>query len=283
MNSIEMNAVEMRLGSFHLGPIDLEIPRGAFVGLIGENGAGKSTLIKVLLGIMPSSAGSISVLGHDPVTGDPSYKERVGFVFDELHLPAQYFNAKHVGKLHALLYKNTWEPETFAKFLERFELPAKKKIKAYSRGMRMKLSLAIALSHGAELLILDEPTGGLDPVVRDEVLDVILEFLQDERRSVLFSSHILSDLDKAADYIAFLHKGKLLLMEGKDELTEKYALLHASPTTLGELDPEAVIGRRHSEFGDTALVQRALVPAGFELEKPTIEDVMVYLVKGGNR
>lgn len=278
-NAIEIQGLAKKLGSFELGPLTLNIPRGCFVGLIGENGAGKSTTIKLLHGILEATAGHVTVLGHDPAKDNPAYKARVGFVFDDLYLP-ETFKLKHVERFNRLLYGEAWQPDTFWGLAKRFDLPDKKWIKKYSRGMKMKLGMACALSHRAELLILDEPTSGLDPVVRDDVLDIILDFMQDETHSVLFSTHILSDLQKAADYIAFIHNGQLLMMEAKDELSEKYALLHASAEQLAAIAPDAILGRRRTEFGDTVLVKRDRVPAGFDLERPSIEDVMVYLIKG---
>lgn len=278
-NAIEIQGLAKKLGSFELGPLTLNIPRGCFVGLIGENGAGKSTTIKLLHGILEATAGHAKVLGHDPAKDDPAYKTRVGFVFDDLHLP-ENFKLKHVEHFNRLLYGEMWQADTFWGLAKRFDLPDKKWIKKYSRGMKMKLGMACALSHRAELLILDEPTSGLDPVVRDDVLDIILDFMQDETHSVLFSTHILSDLQKAADYIAFIHHGQLLMMEAKDELSEKYALLHANAEQLAAIAPDAILGRRSAEFGDTVLVKRDRVPTGFDLERPSIEDVMVYLIKG---
>ncbi|EFN93717.1 ABC-2 type transport system ATP-binding protein [Mobiluncus mulieris] len=278
-NAIEIEGLVKKLGTFELGPLTLNIPRGCFVGLIGENGAGKSTTMKLLHGILEPSAGNIRVLGNNPATDNPAYKARVGFVFDDLYLP-ENFKLKHVEHFNHLLYGEAWHPQTFWGLAERFDLPPKKWIKKYSRGMKMKLGMVCALSHHAELLILDEPTSGLDPVVRDDVLDIIMDFMQDESHSVLFSSHIISDLQKAADYVAFIHKGKLLMMEAKDELSEKYALLQANAEQLASLAPGAILGRRHTEFGDTVLVERDRVPAGFTLERPSIEDIMVYLIKG---
>lgn len=278
-NAIEMEGASKRLGDFALGPLNFHVPRGSFVGLIGENGAGKSTTIKLLHGILEPDAGNIQVLGNDPLTDNPVYKQRIGFVFDDLYL-TESFKLKQVAQFNRHLYGQAWDENTFTALIERFGLPDNKILKKFSRGMKMQLGLACALSHHVELLVLDEPTSGLDPVVRDEVLDLILEFLQDENHSVLFSSHILSDLEKAADYIAFIHKGKLLMMEPKDELVEKYGLLHASREQVAALDSGAVLGRRHTDFGDTVLVERDKIPAGLELEKPSIEDIMVYLSKG---
>ncbi len=277
--AISMKNVTKKLSSFELGPLSLDIPRGGLVGIIGENGAGKSTTIKCLHGILVPDSGEVSVLGHNPAGSSSTYKTKVGFVFDDLYLP-DMMHLKNIEKFNRLLYGASWESAVFWKLADRFKLPQKKKIKKFSRGMKMQLQLVCALSHHAELLILDEPTSGLDPIVRDIVLDMMLEFLQDETHTVVFSTHITSALDKAADYIAFIHEGELALWEQKDELGEKYGLLQASAEHLDALPPGAILGRRRSPFGDTALVLRNRVPADFTMERPTVEDIMVYLVKG---
>lgn len=203
---------------------------------------------------------------------------RIGVVFDDLHLPSE-MKVKQIGKFCKLTF-DTWQEDVFSGYISRFNLPLSQKLKHLSRGMKMKLSLAIALSHQAELLILDEATSGLDPVVRDEILDILLDFLQKENHTVLISSHILSDLEKAADYIAFIHKGQILFMEEKDQLTEEYALCSVDQETARSIDSAAIIGRRSHAFGQELLVKRSLVPANLELIKPSIEDIMVYIIKG---
>lgn len=277
-NAIEIRGLEKQFKDFHLGPLNLDIPTGCMVGYIGENGAGKSTTLKLILGLLKPDGGSITILGHDAATRPPELMNRVGVVFDELHLPHD-LKVREVGKFCQKAYSD-WQADEFEKLRGVFALPNAKKVKELSRGMKMKLSLAIALSHQAELLILDEATSGLDPVVRDEILDLLLEFLQDESHTVLISSHILSDLEKAADYIAFIHRGNLLFMEQKDELTERYALCSVDDATVASLDPGAIVGRRKHAFGQDLLVLRNRMPAGIELVRPTIEDMMVYIIKG---
>lgn len=173
-----------------------------------------------------------------------------------------------------------WDKNQFYGYIGKFNLPHKKMIKNYSRGMKMKLSMAVALSHNAELLILDEATSGLDPIVREEILDLLLDFMQDETHTILISSHILSDLEKVADYIAFIHDGKILFTETKDELKENYGICTLSNEEINNIDEEAIVGRRIHSFGQDLLVRKSLVPDSINLQKPTIEDIMIYYVKG---
>lgn len=274
-DAIKISGLEKHFAHFTLGPLDLNIPTGCMVGYIGENGSGKSTTIKLILDLLHKDNGDIKIFGEDI---GPKLMNRIGVVFDDLHLPFE-MKVYEAGKFCQMSF-DTWQAEIFSSYLQRFNLPLNQKIKNLSRGMKMKLSLAIALSHQAELLILDEATSGLDPVVRDEILDILLDFLQNERHTVFISSHILSDLEKAADYIAFLHEGKLLFMEQKDELLDSYALCTVDDDTAASLDNEAIIGRRKHAFGQDLLVKRDRMPEGINFTKPTIEDIMVYSIKG---
>lgn len=274
--AIRINNLVKNYSEFSLGPINMDVPKGCMVGYIGENGAGKSTTIKAILGLVHQDSGQIEILGQD--NKDSKLMEKIGVVFDDIHLPNE-IKVKEVGVYCKLSFKNR-EADKFDDFLVKFKLPKEQRIKNLSRGMKMKLSLSIALSHKAELLVLDEATSGLDPVVRDEILDLLLDFLQDENHTVLISSHILSDLEKTADYIAFLHNGKILFMEEKDLLVEKYGLCSVDEKTYQNLDPKAIIGKRKHAFGLDLLVERSLMPDGIEIQKPSIEDIMVYIIKG---
>ena len=209
-----LHDIEKRYKTFTLGPLTLTIPAGSIVGLVGENGAGKTTTLKLLTGVIRPSAGRAELLGGNPA--DPATRARIGVVFEDAYF-YENLTAAQVGRSMAGIFGARWQPEAFAGYLTHFGLDPRQKIKEYSRGMRMKLSLATALAHAPELLVLDEPTSGLDPVVRGEILDLFLDFIQDETRSILMSSHITADLEQVADSIAYLHKGRLLFQEDKDE------------------------------------------------------------------
>ena len=280
MNAIELTHINKSFGDFAIRDLNLTVPSGTICGLVGENGAGKSTTIRLLMGVLRPDSGTASVLGAD--VSSPEFrdvKEDVGVVLDEAYFP-ESLNAVQVGKIMAATYRR-WDQRLYDSYLKRFDLPEKKQFKDFSRGMRMKLAIAVALSHQPKLLVLDEATAGLDPIVRDEVLDIFNEFTREEDHSILISSHILSDLEKLCDYIAFIHKGDLLFCEEKDQLLEQYGIFEDSRENLDCLQPEAIVAREESRYGGVrALVKRDLAPTGFRLEKPTVEDVVLFLVKG---
>lgn len=280
MNALELHGVQKTYPGFTLGPIDLTLPGGTVCGLIGENGAGKSTTLKLILGILPPESGTIRVLGKDDLEASPCTKEDIGVVLSGDGIPT-CLTAEQAGKVMAGIYRN-WDAGVYAGFCKRFELPAKKKYNEYSTGMKMKLCLAVALSHHPKLLLLDEATSGLDPVVRDELIDLLLDFVRDEDHAILISSHIVSDLEKLCDTIAFLHKGRLLLCEDKDTLREEYALWHGTAAQLEELAPDVVVSQRVTPYGAEALVKRDGVPTGSALTPVSIEELFVLMVKGEN-
>lgn len=279
MNDIlKIKGLKKSLNDFYLGPLDLNIKRGSIVGYIGENGAGKSTTIKLILGDMKKDSGEIYIFGKKIEDLTEDEKKKIAFVFEDFFFP-QELNIKEVEKFHSMYYGNYWEKETFNKLLKRFKLPEKKKISTFSRGMKMKLSLILALSHKPELLILDEATSGLDPVARDDILDILLEFIQDENKSIMISSHILSDLEKIADEIAFLHRGKLIFVENKDKLKEDYGLVSLSKEEFESIDKNSIIAVRDYKFGKECLVKKELIPQNLEVENVSIEEIMVYMIK----
>ena len=278
--AIEIKNLVKKFDSFTLGPIDLSIPKGTIVGYIGQNGAGKSTTIKLLLGLLKKDSGEIKILGYDN-PNSIELKDKIGVVFDELLVPEE-LTLVDLEKFCSRIYSK-WDREFFYQLKRKFNLSEKQAIKSYSRGMRMKLSMAVALSHNAEILILDEATSGLDPIVREEILDLLLDFMQEENHTILISSHILSDLEKVADYIAFINDGKVLFVETKDELKENYGICTLSNEEVENLDEKAIIGRRIHSFGQELLVKRNLIPDGITLQKPSIEDIMIYFVKGDKR
>lgn len=282
MNAIEIKGLEKRYDGFQLGSFDLTLPSGCIMGLVGENGAGKSTTIKLIMNAIGRDAGEISVLGVDNRSAEfRDVKEDIGVVLDEAYFP-EVMSARNVGKVMALTYKN-WDAAAFEGYLKKFSLAPDKIFKDYSRGMRMKLAIAAALSHGAKLLILDEATSGLDPMARDELLDIFNDFTRDENCSILLSSHIVSDLEKICDYIAFLHKGRLVLCEEKDRLLEEYALVRLPEERLSELSEESIISRRASSYGTEALVLRGGIPAAIPTEHTSLEDIILFLAKGDER
>lgn len=254
--AIEIKNLIKEFDDFTLGPIDLNIAKWSIVGFIGQNGAGKTTTIKLLLGLLNKDSGEIKVLGASD-TKDIKVKDRIGVVFDDLYIPEE-MNLIDVEKFSARVYSK-WDEEKFNKLVKDFKLPEKKLVKNYSRGMKMKLSMAMALSHNAELLILDEATSGLDPVARVEVLDLLLDFIQEENNTVFISSHILSDLEKIADYIAFIYDGKILFFDSKENLEEKYAITSVSDSEAINIPNDAIIGKRVHSFGQELLVKREKV------------------------
>ena len=277
MNAIEIKNLTKSFPGFTLNNLNLTLPDGCILGLIGENGAGKSTTIKLILDIIHKDSGSITILGRDNTENIRLTKEEVGVVMDEIGLP-ECLTVKQVGKVMAHTFQN-WDASAYQALVQRLDLPEKKPFKDFSRGMKMKLGIAIALSHHCKLLLLDEATSGLDPVVRDDVVEMLSEFTRDESHSILISSHIVSDLEKLCDYIAFLHKGKLLLWEEKDVLLAEYGVIHCTPEQLQSIAPEAIKHKKESPYGVEALVLRSGVPRDFHVSPISIEELFVYMVK----
>ena len=273
MNAIEIKNLTKHYNGFTLDNISLTLPQGCILGLIGENGAGKSTTIRSILGSLKYD-GDIKVLGK-PMSAD--LKNRIGVVLDEVGFPDK-LNIKDVNAIMKNMFTN-WDNDAFLSYIKKFGLPDDKAFSEFSKGMKMKLGIAVALSHNAELLILDEPTSGLDPLVRDEIIDILNDFTRDDNHSILISSHIVSDLEKLCDYIAFLHKGKLMLCEEKDALLEQYVFINTSEEKLAELDENAVKGKRSSKWGTEAIVDRELIPDSFDTKPVTIEDLFIFMAK----
>ena len=278
MNAIEIKNLCKSYKDFEINNLNLTLPGGYIMGLVGENGAGKSTTIKLILNMVNKDSGSITVLGRDNSVNFELTKEDIGIVLDEVGF-SSFFTAKDIDKIMAHTYKN-WSSEQFYSYLNKLSLPGDKKFKDLSRGMKMKLGIAVALSHDPKLLILDEATNGLDPVVRDEVTDLFMEFTRDENHSILISSHIVSDLEKICDYIAFMHKGKIILCEEKDKLREDYAVIGCTEQQLSELNQSAVIGLRKNSYGVSAAVRKNEIPSGFDSSPITVEELFVFMLKG---
>lgn len=276
-NCIEIKGIGKKYAQFTLDNVSFTVPCGTVMGFIGENGAGKSTTIKAILGLMKPDSGEITVLGEDSRQLSQEAKEKIGVVFDGLTFP-NTLNAIQLDKIMANIYKS-WSSETFFGYIRRFELPLKKKFKTFSRGMEMRLGIAAALSHNPQLLVLDEPTSGLDPVMRSEILDIFLEFMQDENHSILLSSHITSDLEHIADYIAFIHKGKIVFTEERNEMHDKYRIIKCSEEQLAQIDKADIIGMRKTRFCCEALTENAEKYPDLTADIPSIDDIMVFYVK----
>ncbi len=280
MNAIEIHDLSKTYDNFRLDNINLTLPGGCIMGLIGENGAGKSTVIKLILDIIERNSGTINVLGRDNRDNFALTKEDIGVVLDDVGIP-EYLTGKEVNRIMSYTYAN-WNEKVFFYLLDKFSVPHDKKIKKLSKGTKMKLMIAIALSHGAKLLILDEATNGLDPVAREEITEIFFNFTKNENHSVLISSHIVSDLEKICDYIAFLHKGKLLLCEEKDVLLSRYGIIRCTAEFLNSLPPYAVKGARISPYGAEGIVLRSLISQELPVYPIDLEQLFVFMIKGGN-
>jgi len=265
---------------FVLDGVSFSVPSGSIVGLIGENGAGKSTTISATLGLIQKEAGSVSVLGKEEL--DNEIKEQVGVVFDGSNYP-EILSPRKLNRVLKNIYQS-WDERTFLSLLKKLSLPIDKPIKQYSRGMKMKLAISAALSHNSKLLILDEATSGLDPIMRDEMLDVFLEFVQEENHSILLSSHITSDLEKVADYITFIHNGKLIMTVSKNDLVYNYAVMRCKESQFLALDPKDILAYRKRDFQIDVLVSNGKEAQrkykGVVIDHVSVDEIMLLLVKG---
>ena len=280
MNAIELKQVKKRYGDFALNDVNICLPQGCVLGLIGENGAGKSTLIRMMCGMCKPDGGEVVVLGERAgrSAAFTRVKQDIGVVLDEACLPDE-LTAPQIAQCMRGIYTH-WDDEVFGGFMRRFALPEDKAVRHYSRGMKMKLAIAVAMSHHAKLLLLDEATSGLDPVVRDDILDVFNEFTRQEDHSVLISSHIVSDLEKICDYVVFIHKGNVILSEEKDRLLEKYALLAMERAQYDAMPKEGVRRMLDAHGTVRVLMEREYVPHGMPLERLGLEDMMLMIEKG---
>lgn len=284
-NAIEIKGVVKRYDGFTLNHISFEVPKGSIMGYIGQNGAGKTTTIRSLLNIIPIDNGGIRMLGLDHIKDETEIKRRMAVVFDELPFH-DIFNANDMAKIFEGLYAQ-WDNGVYKEYLDRFQLPCRKKIGRFSKGMKMKLQIACALSHNAELLVMDEPTTGLDPVVRDEILHIFMEYLETGERSILMSSHITSDLEKIADSVTYIDKGKILISGYKDEILEKHGVLKCSKEELKAVDPQDIVSTRINDFGAEAMVydKEAMSDkySGLLIDPTSLEEIMLYYVNQEKR
>lgn len=282
-NILEIKNLNKSYDSFSLRNINFTLHKGYIMGFIGPNGAGKSTTIKLIMNLVKKDSGSIKVFGMDNITHEKSIKQKIGFVYDENYYYEE-LTIKEMKNIIAPFYKE-WNNKIFDKYIKDFELPLNKKIKELSKGMKMKFSLAVALSHNAELIIMDEPTAGLDPIFRSELLDILYNIIQDENIGIFFSTHITTDLEKIADYITFINKGQIIFSEEKDKVLEDYAIIKGKRELLDKDVKKDFIAVRENSYGFEALtnnLQKAkrILGEGALLERPTLEDIMVYTVRG---
>lgn len=280
--AIEVKNLSKSYKDFKLENITLDIPSGTILGLIGENGAGKSTFINSILGVIDSDYDCLKIFGLDFKENEKQIKEDIAVIFDVTHYNLE-FTPKFIGKMMKNIYKK-WDMELYYKYLEQFNLPINKKLKHFSKGMKMKLEFVIAFSHYAKLLILDEATSGLDPIFRDEILAIIRKFTEDENNTVLMSSHITSDLDKIADYIGFIKNGHLEFVKSHEEINEEYGVINCGKDLLESLAEDAVIAFLKESYSYKVLVNhRASIQKIFpdlEITRPSIEDIMLFYIKG---
>lgn len=282
-NAIEIKDLTKRYDGFTLDHVSFQVPKGSIMGFIGQNGAGKTTTINSLLNIIRKDEGEIKVFGLDNEEHETEIKNQLSAVFDELPFPED-LNAKQLGRiLHGVF--RTWDEHAYESFLDRFQLPSKKKFSQFSKGMKMKLQIASALSHGAKLLVMDEATTGLDPIVRNEFLDLFLEFIQEEDHSILMSSHITSDLEKVADYVTFIDGGRILISGMKDEILDRHGVIKCSKVDFGQIDPKDYISARLSDFGAEVMVadrhKAEKAYSGLVMDNTTLEEIMLYYVSAG--
>ena len=282
MNALEIKNISKTYKNFKLDDVSFVLPCGHIMGVIGENGAGKSTIINCILDIIEKDSGSISVLGQKNDKNNVSLKENIGVVLDASDVYDNY-TVKQVENIMKDVYKQ-WNHEVYDYYIQKFALPLNKMIKDFSRGMKMKMAITIALSHQPKLLILDEATSGLDPIMRDEILDVFMEFVQDENHAILLSSHISSDLEKIADYITFIHEGKLILSTSKDELIYEYGLMKCRNDEFDMIDKEDIIRYRIKTYEVEILVKdREKMAKKYPncIVDPTkLDDIMMLYAKG---
>ncbi len=279
-NALTISGLSKTYPDFTLDNVSFAVPSGSIVGLIGENGAGKSTTINAALGLIQKEAGKVSILGKEKIDDDT--KERIGVVFDGSNYP-EILSPKKINRIMKNIYRS-WNEQIYFRLLKQFSLPLDKQVKQFSKGMKMKLAISAAFSHQSNLLILDEATSGLDPVMRDDILDMLLEFVQEEERSILVSSHITSDLEKIADYIVFIHKGKVVFSKPKDALMEQYGIIKCGTAQFEALDKADITAYRKMDYEWQVLItnrekmerkypKAMIVPA-------TIDEIMLLYIKG---
>lgn len=280
--SLEINNLSKKYKDFTLDNVSFNLEKGYIMGFIGPNGAGKSTVIRLIMNLVKRNSGEIKLFGLDNLKYEREVKQRIGFVYDENYYYEQ-LSIESMKNIVAPFYKG-WNDNTFNKYIKDFDLNKKSKIKTLSKGMKMKFSLAMALSHGAEFIIMDEPTAGLDPVFRSELLDITHSLIQDESKSIFFSTHITTDLEKVADYITFINKGKIVFSKSKDEIMESYFIVKGDRDVLDKDIKSEFLSVRENSFGFEALTNdvkkiKNIIKENILIEKASLEDIMIYTVR----
>lgn len=268
-------------GEFKLNNISFNLPKGTIMGFIGENGAGKTTTIKLILNMIKKNGGDIQILGRDNITHEQQLKQQIGVVTDENHFNDN-LRPLDISSIMKHIYTK-WNDSLFKKYLKRFGIPETRTLKEMSKGTKMKLSISTALAHNPKLLILDEATSGLDPVIRNEILDIFLDVIQDEERSIFLSTHITSDLEKIADYITLIHNGEIMFSKTKDELIDNYGILRCGRNDYGRIEQCDIAGCRKGQFGYEIFVEnKAAIEKkykSFIIDPANIEDIMLFYVR----
>ncbi|UNC91073.1 ABC transporter ATP-binding protein [Candidatus Contubernalis alkaliaceticus] len=282
-NLLQINNLNKSFSDFSLKNISFSLDKGYIMGFIGPNGSGKSTTVKLIMNLIRKDSGEIKIFGLDHIEHEKKVKEKIGFVYDQNH----YYEELRIEEMKRIIsrFYNSWQEETFKRYMKIFNLKPQQKIKELSKGMKMKFSLAAALSHDADFIIMDEPTSGLDPIVRCEFLDILYTIIQDENKAILFSSHITADLDTIADYITFINDGELVFSKPKDDVLEEYRIIKGGNDILTDSLKKLVVGIREGKFGFEALTKniselKKLCKDNIIVEKPTLDDIMVYTVRG---
>jgi ABC-2 type transport system ATP-binding protein len=277
-NSLEINNLNGSIGNFSLNDINFSIEKGTIMGFIGKNGSGKTTLIKTILDMIPKTTGDVLFNGTCMFGNEEIVKAKIGVVFDSLIYPLN-LKPNKIKEMISPFY-DTFDDRMFDELMNRFELDPTKKLSAYSKGMQMKFGVVMALCHNPELIILDEPTAGLDPIARADVMDLLLELMQNEKRSILFSTHITSDLEKIADYITMIDDGKIVFSKGKDEMLDTYILAHIEKEVMTDAIKSELMGIKETTFAYQGLCNKSLKLqnlTGVKTARPTIEDIMIFM------
>lgn len=281
MDILKVENLSKSYDDFTLENVGFNLPKGSIMGLVGENGAGKTTIIKLILNLIKRESGYIKVFGLDNIENEQQIKEKIGVVLDESYFHDN-LRAKDISLIMDNIYSN-WDKSVFLYYLKKFKLPLDKIVKDFSKGMKMKLSIAVALSHDPQFLILDEPTSGLDPIVRSEILDIFMEFIQDEEKSILFSTHITSDLDKIADYITFIHNGAIIFSESKDDMINNFGIIKCGKEDFNMIDKTDIVGYRKSQFGYEVLINNKQRNRSkyntFIIDSASLEDIMLLYIR----